>query len=134
MLRQLPLEDLGYVDFSPQAVIRVPIAFFATKLGYKFDSCTDDLDEYQSAFFKLEDVMPFGLIHYKGHPDDTTIIYFSRATPLELVANVVAQILDDFGLRLNNISWLSSGLPEGGLAPHHLRPVRRGTTKNANTG
>lgn len=132
MLKQVSFEDLGYVDFAPQAVIRAPVAYFSIKLGYEFQNCVDDLDEYQSAFFKLEDVLPFGLIHYRGQPDDTTTIYFSRATHQELVAKVVDQILDDFGLRFNDVAWLSSGLPKDGLPVRLSRSV--GSRKRVNAG
>jgi hypothetical protein len=76
MFRQVPLEDLGPVDFMPQAVVHAQVGYFSVVLGLRFDRDTDDLDDYVSAYFRLDEQFPFALVHYRGNPIDTTTIYF----------------------------------------------------------
>jgi hypothetical protein len=108
MLRQVSFDELGPVDFIPQAVVRRPVTHFSQRLGFKFEKDSDDLDDYESAFFKLDDRVPFALVHYRGNPDDTTTIYFERGTDQQEVPEIVRDILRDFDLSIATIVWISS--------------------------
>jgi hypothetical protein len=107
MTSQVPFDALGPVDFIPQAVVRQSVDYFTRRLGYKFESDTDDLDEYESAFFKLSNGTPFALVHYRGNPEDTTTIYFSRETKGDEIPSVVEAILRDFDLSSVLITWIN---------------------------
>lgn len=107
MLKQVSVTDLGQVDFVPQAVVRSPISYFSDRLGFKLVSDIDDLDEYESAFFQLNDSFPFALIHYRGHPPDTTTIYFGRGISQKDVPQIVSDILNDFDLPSAALVWIS---------------------------
>ena len=72
MITQIKLDDLGAVNLVPQAVVARPVTYFTNLLGYKFERNRDDLDEYEGAFFRLGDELPFALIHYRGNPPDRT--------------------------------------------------------------
>jgi hypothetical protein len=108
MLRQVPLGDLGPVDFMPQAIVHRSVGYFSVVLGFKFERDTDDLDDYESAFFKLDEQFPFALVHYRGNPMDTITIYFGRATKREDVWSIVSRIVDNFKLPSSAIEWISS--------------------------
>lgn len=108
MLKQVSFNELGPVDFVPQAVVRSPVTYFSDRMGFKFDKDTDDLDDCESAFFTLDNSVPFALIHYRGNPDDTTTIYFGRGTRREDVSGIVQHILRDFDLPTAAIVWISS--------------------------
>ena len=108
MFRQVPLEDLGPVDFMPQAVVHRQVGYFSAVLGLRFERDTDDLDDYVSAYFKLDEQLPFALVHYRGNPTDTITIYFARETKREDVPSIVSRIVDAFKLPSNAIEWISS--------------------------
>jgi len=108
MLRQVSLAELGNVDFVPQAILSHPITFFSQRLGFKFDADVDDLDEYQSAFFRLENNFPFALIHYRGNPGNTTTIYFERGIKREDVVQIVRQIAANLDLPPTDVVWIST--------------------------
>ncbi len=97
-ISQVTFNDLGHVDFVPQAVLRSPVDYFARRLGYKFESDCDDFDEYESAFFKLDNDTPFGLIHYRGNPPETTTIYVNRSLPADAARRLIRRIIHDFDL------------------------------------
>jgi len=110
MIRQVSLSDLGPVDFVPQAVVRSPVSYFSNRLGYKFEKEIDDLDEVESAFFEMDDGIPFALIHYRGNPADTTTIYFERKTPAIDVLKLVNGIITIFDLPPVSIVWVSGAV------------------------
>ena len=108
MVTQVSFNDLGPVDFIPQAVVRRPVRYFSDQFGFRFEQDTDDLDAHESAFFKLDDRLPFALVHYRGNPEDTTTIYFGREIGREEVPTVVHYILRGFDLPANAVIWISS--------------------------
>jgi len=105
-IRQVPFDDLGLVDFVPQAVVRSPIAYFSDHLGYTFRTECDDLDEYQGAFFTLDNEIPFALIHYRGNPDDRTTIYMNRTLSGESAVRIIRRIVSDFDLPDAATEWV----------------------------
>lgn len=107
MLKQVSFHDIAPVDFEPQAVLRRPVTYFSDRLGYKFEKDADDLDDYESAFFKLDNSFPFALVHYQGNPEDTTTIYFGRGMGQDAVAVFVSQILHDLDLPFADVVWIS---------------------------
>lgn len=107
MIKQVSITELGRVDFVPQAVVRSPIRYFSDRFGFKLSSDTDDLDEYESAFFHLNDGFPFALIHYRGNPPDTTTIYFGREIDPKDVPEIVGIILDNLKLPEDSLLWIS---------------------------
>jgi len=107
MISQVTFDALGPVDFIPQAVVRSPVSYFSDRLGYKFEKDPDDLDDYDSAFFKLSNGTPFALVQYHGNPEATTTIYFSRETKGEDVVNLVRNILHDFDLSQVAVEWVN---------------------------
>jgi hypothetical protein len=76
--------------------------------GLRFERDTDGLDDYVSAYFKLDEQFPFALVHYRGNPIDTTTIYFARDTKREEVPSIVNRIVDAFKLPSSAIEWISS--------------------------
>jgi len=108
MLRQVALQELGPVDFMAQAVLHRQVGYFSAVLGLRFERDTDDLDDYVSAYFKLDEQFPFALVHYRGNPTDTITIYFARETKREEVPSIVSRIVDAFKLPSNAIEWISS--------------------------
>ena len=108
MVKQVSFNDLGKVDLVPQAVVHSPLTYFSDRLGFKFEKAIDNLDEHESAFFKLDDRMPFALVHYRGNPEDKMTIYFARETKQEAIASIVQNILYELNLPLSALVWIGS--------------------------
>ncbi len=108
MVKQVSFNDLGKVDLVPQAVVHSPLTYFSDRLGFKFEKATDDLDEYESAFFKLDDRLVFALVHYRGNPEDKMTIYFERETKQDAVPSIVEHILHELNLPPSALVWISS--------------------------
>jgi hypothetical protein len=70
------------------------------------------LDEYSGVAFAINGA-PFAVMHYKGHPPETSTIYFPRnldtvAEITELVDRIVAR----FELPADSIIWQRKDNPE----------------------
>jgi hypothetical protein len=75
MLEPADLERLKQeIYFVPQAVLPYEIRSLAKNLSFKVETGTDDLDEFAGAAFFLDE-LPFALMHYRGHPENTSTIY-----------------------------------------------------------
>jgi hypothetical protein len=94
MITQISPDDPGIVDLVPQAVIAIPTTYFTRVFGCQFHKEADDLDNYEAAFFRLDDDLPFALIHYRGEPTDRTTLYFREDNRDS--SNVIRRILSEF--------------------------------------
>jgi hypothetical protein len=90
-ITQIPSDLLADANFVPRALLLRPIGYFIGQ-GYRFEAGTDDLDDYKSAFFELEGGVRFGLISYRGNPQDSITLYFDEnvGDTRELVKRVLS--------------------------------------------
>jgi len=107
-------EDFGDVDFVPQAILRVSLAYFSGWRGLKLVRSADDLDEYEGvAFLDAELGKPVAVRHYAGHPKDTVTIYLPyEVEEVEVITQSVHRLVRDFGLSDENILWERKDNPE----------------------
>jgi hypothetical protein len=108
MYRQIHSSALGKVDLVEQAVVSIPVRYFAAR-GIKFEQECDDLDYYESAFFIIDERTPFALIHYRGNPENSTAIYLERSLKGNTLRDTLASILKIFDLPKSSITWMYSG-------------------------
>jgi hypothetical protein len=99
-----PILELS-VDVSPQAVINMPLKRL---IGSKSDIIKghDDLDDFESASFKLNNGLQISVRHYRGHPKDTSTIYIDRKIKdIEEITRLVREILAEFRIPVSSIDW-----------------------------
>jgi hypothetical protein len=106
MFRQIPVKALGRVDLVEQAVLEIPVSYFAGEKGVTFQSECDDLDWYEGAFFTLEERIPFALIHYRGNPENHTSVYLDRQVRGAALRRTLEDILSGFGLPQSSLTWV----------------------------
>jgi len=112
-IQAIPLENaLRKWDFIPHAVIARPLEAFTRHRKSRITSGHDALDEYSGVAFAINGA-PFAVMHYKGHPPETSTIYFPRnldtvAEITELVDRIVAR----FELPADSIIWQRKDNPE----------------------
>jgi hypothetical protein len=91
-------------EFIPQAIVRRPVDAFA-RPGADVFSGTDDLDEYRGVGFLFGNVA-FTIMHYKGHPADTSTIYLPPdIRDLQAINKVLRAIFSHFKVRDGDIAW-----------------------------
>ncbi len=111
-VRSIALQDLRDVDLIPQAVIGKPVSFFEHALGLHFIDDFDDLDYYRGAAMRLDDKLPFALMHHRGDPPDTTTLYLPREIrDVEEISRAVRAIIDEMKIPPDSIRWQRSDDP-----------------------
>ncbi len=112
MLRSVALQDLRDIDLIPQAVIGKPVSFFEQHLGIHFIDGCDDLDYYRGAAMRLDDKLPFALMHHRGDPPETTTLYLSREIhDVEEISRAIRVIIDELQILPDSIQWQRSDNP-----------------------
>jgi hypothetical protein len=105
MIRQIPLRHIAREDYVPQAIISRPIEELASKAGIKLFQDYDDLDEFVGAGFEV-DGAKVAMLHYTGHPKDTTTIYFPYDVgSIETITRLIALIVAELELPEKAIKW-----------------------------
>lgn len=113
MVQAIPLENaLQKWDFIPQAVIARPLEVFTRHVSSRITSGHDALDEYSGVAFAI-DGAPFAVMHYKGHPPETSTIYLPRdlGTIPEITA-LIGRIVSRFELPNDSVIWQRRDNPE----------------------
>lgn len=105
MIRPAPLNALkDQFEFVPQAVVAQAIAPLADRAGLELESGHDDFDEYWG-FAAWLDELPFTLLHYKGHPKDTSTIYLPfEISDVMKVTNIISRLVLELKLG-QSITW-----------------------------
>ena len=113
MVQAIPLENaLQKWEFIPQAVIARPLEAFTKHINSRVTKGHDALDEYSGVAFAI-DGAPFAVMHYKGHPPETSTIYFPRnLDTLAEITELVDQIVARFELPANSVIWQRKDNPE----------------------
>ena len=113
MLEAIPLERLPNVELIPQAIINVGVARVLKTRQIRVEIGHDDFDAYEGHGFLLDHAIPFALMHYKGHPKNTTTIYLSmELSGLENITRTVRRILREFRLHESDLYWQRRDDPE----------------------
>ena len=97
MIEPADLERLKEkIYFVPQAILPYEISALARNLPFKLETGSDDLDDFAGAAFFV-DQLPFALMHYRGHPANTSTIYL----PYDVQSlNEIAKWIDRIVLEL----------------------------------
>jgi hypothetical protein len=113
MVQAIPLENaLQKWDFIPHAVIAHPLEAFTRHVSSRITSGHDALDEYSGVAFAI-DGAPFAVMHYKGHPPETSTIYFPRdLDAIPEITELIGRIVSRFELPNDSIIWQRKDNPE----------------------
>ncbi len=112
MLRSVALQDLRDIDLIPQAVIGKPVSFFEKHLGLHFIDGFDDLDYYRGAAMRLDDKLPFALMHHRGDLPDATTLYLPREIhDAQEISMAIRAIIDEMKIPRDSIQWQRSDNP-----------------------
>jgi hypothetical protein len=107
MIRPLPLEKvLGGRELVPQALIELPIWDLAKRLHAELEKGSDDFDNYFGAGAILDDQVPFAVMHYSGHPKDTSTIYLEfDLKETDVISKIISMIVSELKLPVDAIKW-----------------------------
>jgi hypothetical protein len=96
-------------DFVPQATIAHSIFDIAKQMHVKPEKGHDDLDEFYGCAFVLNEFAPFALMHYRGHPKDTTTIYLPyEFDSIHYITKLVGEIILELKIAPKEIIWQRS--------------------------
>jgi hypothetical protein len=111
MLRPVPSDELGSIEWIPQAIISRPVSYFEQRFGFRFTRGSDDLDDYEEATFSL-DGLPVALMHYSNYPQGTTTIYLPFGFhDTARILQVIGLIAKELALPPDAVSWQRSDNP-----------------------
>jgi hypothetical protein len=97
-------------EFIPQAIVKEPVERFASPKNIVSD--VDDLDRYEGIGFYLGRI-PFTIMHYDGHPPNTSTIYLPhRIDDVDKITRLVQQILSHFKVAESDIVWQRKDDPD----------------------
>lgn len=93
-------------EFVPQAIIGQPITTIVRRLDVDFERGYDDLDSYEGIGLMLNNELPFALMHYKGHPEDTFTIYLAdQIRDVDQITHIIGDIVTELGVSEDQIIW-----------------------------
>lgn len=113
MIRPAPFHNvLNKTEFVPQAIIAETVYDFAKRLGSEVEAGQDDFDKYEGAAAWLDD-FPFTVMHYRGHPKDTSTIYLPfDIHDVQRVTEIIARIVSELKLPPKLVTWQRKDDPE----------------------
>jgi len=113
MIKPIPLlEVVSRYHFVPQDVIREGVVELAKRFGLKVWEGEDDLDTYEGAA-AVFDGLPFTVMHYRGHPENTSTIYLPfEIKDVEVIAKIISSIAAQLKLSPEVIVWQRKDNPE----------------------
>jgi hypothetical protein len=114
MIKQVPLKEMIYMfEFVPQAIVALPIDEIVKQFGWDVEKGHDDLDDYFGAAAWLDGVHPFTVMHYRGHPEDTSTIYLPfNIREAEKITHLINRIASELKLPAKKITWQRKDNPE----------------------
>jgi hypothetical protein len=107
MIKPFPLHKLVHEhDFVPQALIAFPVWELAKRFGAEIEKGDDDLDYYIGAGAILDDEIPFTVMYYMGHPENTSTIYLPfELKNVEYITKIIGSIAMELKLPKTSIKW-----------------------------
>jgi hypothetical protein len=106
MIKPVPLHlMIDQYEFVPQAIIAETVHELAKRFGSDVENGHDDLDEYQGAAAWLDE-FPFAVMHYRGHPTNTSTIYLPfDIGDVDKITDIVSRIASELKLSSKSITW-----------------------------
>jgi hypothetical protein len=105
------------VSFLPHAVLGVAVEDAVRRVGAPVEAGTDELDAFSASGLILHDGplgdTPFVVLHYRGHPPDTSTIYLPPSvTDVGVISSLVASIVEGLRLSQTVVTWQRADSPE----------------------
>jgi hypothetical protein len=112
MIKPVPLHlMIDQYEFVPQAIIAETVHELAKRFGSDVENGHDDLDAYQGAAAWLDE-FPFAVMHYRGHPTDTSTIYLPLdIADVDKITDIVSRIASELKLSSKSITWQRKNNP-----------------------
>lgn len=108
-----PVKSSSSVDFTPQAIVSLPVYATLARFRNFVTHGFDDLDEYDGADFILDHKYPIAVRHYRGHPQGTTTIYIDRRqNDIEQITILVQRVLRELDISPQSLQWERRQNPE----------------------
>ena len=113
MIRPVPFHMMiNKAEFVPQAIVAETVHDFAKRFGSQVETGKDDFDEYEGAAAWLDD-FPFTVMHYRGHPKNTSTIYLPfDIHDVHVITDVIFRIATELKLPPTLIKWQRKDDPE----------------------
>ena len=114
MIKLAHLQDLMHTHhFVPQAIVGESVFSLAKRVGFELEKGEDDLDNYCGAAAILNERVPFAVIHYQGHPEDTSTIYLPlKITNVEEITKLIFEIVGELKLEQKSLLWQRKDDPD----------------------
>jgi hypothetical protein len=94
-----------------QAIIAETVHELANRFGSDVENGHDDLDEYQGAAAWLDE-FPFTMMHYRGHPAETSTIYLPLdIADVDKITDIICRIASELKLSPKSITWQRKNNP-----------------------
>jgi hypothetical protein len=104
MLKRIYGDEVQQMDLAPQAVIMMSVAQFRKQSGVSFKTGSDDLNNFEAAFFLL-DGTNFALVHHVGEPENTMNLYLDRAVRPDVRRKIVRRIAKELQIAECLVGW-----------------------------
>jgi hypothetical protein len=99
-------------EFIPQAVVSIPVSTFAERAGAKVERGIDGLGSFEGLAYLLSTIH-FCVLHYEGHPPDTSSIYLpAKYKNVTLITALLKWILKSLKVSSKNILWQRKDNPD----------------------
>jgi hypothetical protein len=107
MITPFPLSKiLSEHEFVPQALIGRPIWDLAKRFGAEVEEGSDNFDNYQGAGAVFDDNIPFVVMHYVGHPKDTSTIYLQfDINDVHRISTIISAIISELKVPVEAVKW-----------------------------
>jgi len=104
------VSDIGKASLVPYAVIKRSREEVVGTSAIQFDPQGDDLDSFESAFFRIQGKFA-AFMHYNGDPPDTLSVYVQRDLSPKDADRVLSKLLAEFHISEDAIVWRETALP-----------------------
>jgi hypothetical protein len=103
-LQRVSEAAIGRVDLVPRAMVAVSVEDFERRHGLTFDAGIDDLDEYQSLYFRGGS-RTLAFIHHRGDAEIGMTLYLEREISRREADRLISEVLKVYDLPQQVISW-----------------------------
>ena len=105
-MRYMPVERIAEAHhLVPQAILSRPVEDIARRVGTYVQKGTDDFDTYKWVGLMYANI-PFTIMHYQGHPEDTATIYMPQEIKdLRLITLFVENVIRYLKLDESDLFW-----------------------------
>jgi hypothetical protein len=105
MLKPLDIDQIEALGMDSLAVLQAPLDRFRDRAHWSFSAGGDDLDDFDAAVFEAPGLGAFGVLRYRGQPEETVSVFTPSALPPRTQRGLLRLVLREGGLSPSNVLW-----------------------------